>query len=114
MIAQNRGLTRRHEYGAPSTLQPAGDLVESGKEWLDEFEKFFALGRQRERPAMKQRHAEKFFQLRHLSAYRRLLDAVRNMAHRLRDAFMPRDIIEQFKVMNIHSEKLMSIIKFMK
>ena len=42
-------------------------FVEVGKKRLDELEQFFAFRRQRERPALEQRYAQKFLQLGNLA-----------------------------------------------
>ena len=83
-------------------LKFVGDFVEVGKKRLDELVKFPALRCQRKRPPLKQCHAKKFLELRHLRADRRLLDAVGNVPHRRHDAAVPGDVIKKFEVMNVH------------
>ena len=86
-----------------AALQLTGYLIQVCKERLDEGIQFFSFGRQLEWAPLKKRHAQKFFQLQHLCAYGRLLDAVRDVPHRRHDAAVLGDKIKQFKVMNIHS-----------
>ena len=51
---------------------------------------------------MKQRRAKKFLQLGNLGTDCRLLDAVGDVVHRRHDAAVPGDVIEQFKMMDVH------------
>jgi hypothetical protein len=52
---------------------------------------------------LEQRHPQRFFQLDDLIAHGRLLDAVRHVTHRLADAAVPRHVIKQLQVMNVHA-----------
>src|SRR5882672_207291 len=51
---------------------------------------------------MEQGDAERFFKLNDLRADRRLLNAVWNVAHRLTNASVPGDVIEQLQMMDVH------------
>src|SRR6185295_4568437 len=73
------------------------------KERGDECEQFLSLRGQRERAALKERHAEGFLQLDDLAAHGRLLDAIGHVANGLADAAVPGNIIKQFEVVNIHA-----------
>src|SRR5437867_11735726 len=99
----------KHDRGRPNAnlprlpaLQLARHRVEVREKRLDEPKELLAGGRQLEWPPLKQRHPKILFQLPDLSAHRGLLNAVRNIAHRLRYSPMPRHVIEQFQMMNIH------------
>ena len=102
MIAQNNRRSPDADVPRLPALKFAGDFVEVRKKRLDEPVKLFARRRQGERPPLEQRHPEKFFELRHLCAHRRLLDAIGNVPYRRHDATVPGDVIKQLKVMNVH------------
>jgi len=51
---------------------------------------------------VKQRRAQKFLELRHLGADRRLLDAVGDVVDCRHDAAVFGDVVEQFQMMDIH------------
>jgi len=61
-----------------------------------------ARRRQAERRPPEEPHAEVRFKRRHLSADRRLLDAVRDVPDRGADAAMLRHIVEKLEVMDVH------------
>ena len=79
-----------------------GQRLQVFKKGLDEIVNFTTGGRERKRPAVKQRRAQKFLELGHLEADRRLLDAVGDVMNRFRDAAMPGHVIEQFQVVDVH------------
>src|SRR5262245_36007352 len=86
---------------------PAAQLVGHGidvvKERSNEGVKVLSCRRERERPPLKQGHAQEFLQLKDLPAHRWLLNPIRHVPHRLADTAVPGDIIEQLQVMNVHS-----------
>src|SRR5439155_27180627 len=79
-----------------------GHLIEVGEERLNETIKPLPGRRQREGPALEERHAQILLQLGDLAADRRLLDAVGNVAHGLGDSAMASDVIEEFEMVNVH------------
>src|ERR1017187_5326402 len=85
-----------------AALEFVRDLFEVGKKRFRERIKLFSFRRQRKRPPLKQRYAQKFLKLRHLRAHRRLLDAVGNVPHRRHNAAVPRDVIKQFEMVDVH------------
>ena len=102
MLAQHDGRGADADVPRLSALQFVRHLFEVRKKRLDESVQFFALRRQRERPPVKQDHAEKFFELRDLGTDRRLLDAVRNIPHRRHDAAVPGHVVKKFEMVNVH------------
>jgi hypothetical protein len=102
MVAQDDGRGADADLPRLPALKFAGNFVQPREERRDERKKFFALRRQRERPPLEQRHAEKFLEPPDLRAHRRLLDAVGNVPHRRHDAAVFGDVIKEFEVMNIH------------
>jgi hypothetical protein len=88
-----------------AALQFAGHRVDTREKGFDEAVKLFPGRRQRKRAPVEKRRSQKFLQLAHLAAHRRLLDAVGNVPHRLADAPVPRDIIEKFQVVDVHTLK---------
>src|SRR6266571_7956973 len=102
MIAQHDGRGADADLPGLPSLQLCRHGVQVGKERLDEPEQFFPLGCESKWPALKQRDTKKLFQLAHLAAHRRLLDAIRNIAHRLHDSPMASNVIEKFEVVNVH------------
>ncbi len=102
MVAQHDGRSADTEMPRLTALKFLRQFAKIGKERRAKGVKFFARRRQRERPALKQCHAKKFLQLRHLRAHRRLLDAIRNVSHRRHDAAVFGDVIKKFEVMDVH------------
>ena len=84
---------------APQLFADRRDVVEEG---LDESKEFLPRRRELEWPALKQRQPQIFLELDHLTAHRRLLNAVRHVAHGFADAPVPGHVVEQFKVMGVH------------
>jgi hypothetical protein len=54
---------------------------------------------------LKQGDSPVFLQPGDLAAYRRLLDSIGHVAHGFRNPPVPRDLIEQFEMMDIHRFK---------
>src|SRR5439155_1552978 len=105
VVAQDGARGAEPDLLRPAPAQFVGQRFQPVKERLDETKEFFAAGGQREWAAIEQGHSQRFFQLNDLRADRRLLNAVRDVAHRLADATMPGNIIEQLQVMDIHGSK---------
>src|SRR5207302_9971187 len=106
MVAQHDGRGADADLPGLPALQLRRHGVQVGKERLDEPEQFFPLGCKGKGPALKQRDTKKLLQLAHLSAHRRLMDAVRNIARRLDDSAVASDVIEKFEVVNVHLLKM--------
>ena len=85
-----------------AALQIRFDGFQFGEKRLDEVKKFPARRAEGKGTALKKGDAEVFLQLGDLAAHRRLLDAIRHVAHRLRNAAMPGRVIKQFQMMNVH------------
>ena len=86
-------------------VQPSGNEIDILEERSDELKKLCANGQQRKWPPLKKLGSEGFFQFGDLTADRRLLNPVGNVAHRGCDAAVFSDEIEQLKVMNVHDRK---------
>ena len=83
-------------------LQLGRHGVDVGEEGLDEPVQFLARRAEGEGPPLKEGNAQEFFELGYLAAYRRLLDAVGDIADRLGDATMTGHVVEQLKMVDIH------------
>jgi hypothetical protein len=101
-IAQHNDRSPQAQTRRWAALQFRFDGFEMGEKWLDEGKKFLARRAEREGAALKEGHAQVFLQLGDLTAHRRLLDAVGNVAHGLRNPPMPGGVIEQFQMMDVH------------
>src|SRR5271165_2165885 len=84
-------------------LQVSGDRIHPRKKRFDKGVKFLAGRRELKWTPLKQRRPKKFLQLGDLSAHRRLLDAVRHVAHRLGNAAVTGHVVKQLQVVNIHT-----------
>src|SRR5437016_2745442 len=102
MVAQNGARSAKAQLLGRSAAQFVGQSFQPFKEWLDKTKQLFAGAGQGKRPAMEQRDTQGFFELNDLCADRRLLNAVGNVAHRLADASVPGDVIEQLQVVDVH------------
>lgn len=102
MVAQDDGRSADANVPRLAALEFARHFIEVRKKWLDELEKPFAFRREFKRPPLKQGRSQKFLKLRHLRAYRRLLDAIRDVADGGHDASVARHVIKKFKVMDVH------------
>src|SRR4051794_20086124 len=102
MVAQDDGRSADANMPRLATLQFQGDFFNVGKKRVNELVKLLAIGCQREGPAGEKGHAQMLFQLRDLTANGWLLDAIRDVAHRLHDSSVARDVIEQLQVVDVH------------
>src|ERR1035437_794026 len=105
MVAQDDRGSANADLAGLAALQVAGDGIQVGEEGLDEVIELLAGRRQRERPALEQRHPQVFFQLRHLPAHRRLLNAIRDVPQRLGNPAVAGDVIKQLQMVNIHARR---------
>jgi len=103
MVAQNYGRGANSKLPRLTTLEIRCHFIQIGKERFCKRKQLFARRRQRKRPSLKEGDAQEFFELRHLRADCRLLDAIGNIAYRWHDPAMFGDIIKQFEVMNVHA-----------
>ena len=85
----------------PPCNSPAMASRLAKKGWM-KLVQLLAGRRQREGPPLEERHPQVFLQLRHLPAHRRLLNAVRDVAHRLGNAAVPGDVIKQLQMVDVH------------
>ena len=99
----------QHDLGRADTdvmggavLKFLGHPLEVAEERFDELVQLLASLAQDERTPLKKLHAQKVLKRDDLSADRRLLDAVGDVANGFRNALVPRDVVKQLQVMNIH------------
>src|SRR5206468_10486186 len=78
------------------------DIVGKG---FDDLEQFHARRGKREWSSLKKLRAKRLLQLGDLATHCRLLDTIRDVAHRGCDSAVFRDEIEQLQVMNVHDRK---------
>src|SRR5207249_9085601 len=102
MIAQNGAGGAKAQLLSRAAAQFFGQGFEPLEKRFNEAKQFFAGAGQREGSAVEQRDAEGLFQLDDLRADRRLLNSVRDVAHRLADSAVTGDIVEQLQVMDVH------------
>jgi hypothetical protein len=101
VIAQN-SFGRAETNVAGSAAKFSGDRIEIFEEWLNETIKPLPGGREAEWAALKQRDAERIFELKNLRADGGLLDAVRNATNGFADAAGFGHVVVEFEVMDIH------------
>jgi len=86
--------------------QLTGERGQTCEERLDVGEKFAPCRGQPKRTALEKPRPKVRFQSAHLTADRRLLDPIRDVAHRGADAAMLRHIVEQLEVMHVHGAEM--------
>ena len=105
VIAQDGARGAKAQLLRRAAAQIIGQRLQPFKERLDETKQFFAGAGQGKRPPIEQGDSQGFLELDDLGADGRLLDAVRDVAHRLADAPVPADVVEQLQMVNVHVSK---------
>ena len=101
MIGKYCGCGREAEVIAVVTTNAIDLRVHSGEKLFDQGIDFLSGRSEQKRATLEKLNAKSFFELFHLSADRRLLDAVGHVVGRTGYAFEFGYVVEQLKVMNI-------------
>ena len=104
-ISQGHDRCGHAQGSARAGLEPLLDGGQLPEEGLDELEEFDSSRQQLEGAATEEFHSQVRFELEQLSADGRLLDAVGHVAHRFHDASVPRHVVEQLQMVDIHPAK---------
>jgi hypothetical protein len=105
MIAQSSRRGGEAEMAAFFPAQLFGDLINAGKEGMNEIVEFLARRSQSKGASLEEPHPEVIFELKDLAAHCRLLNPIRHLSHGFGNALVFGYEIEQLEVVDIHAEE---------
>ena len=107
-----RQVIAQHEFGAADAqfrfrarAQFIRERAEIFEKRLDVREQLFARGREPKRAALEKFRPRVLLELAHLSAHRRLLDAIGNLSDGRTNTAVLRDVVEQLEMVDVHRSR---------
>src|SRR5688500_6075013 len=105
MVPQNNVRSANAHQVHRATANLLRNVFEILKKRLDESIELVTRRCHAKRTPLKQTYAEALFELKNLRAHRGLLNPVGHLTNGFRNATMPRHIIEQFEVVDVHAHR---------